>query len=130
MHKQSALGMISIISLMVAGCGSVSLDEPLQEPAPHEVDLVLEEEWLPEDPLDDLTRDETQDEELQQALESAWSDYRGLSQQDAVALAQSRWQAYRIVMLEWIPQKVSLDTHPDRVNFSIEEGMVVDVSFG
>ena len=137
-YKNFATSALILMSLLAAGCGWVA-DIALEDrdtPSQHETttdllveDDLLEEAWLEDEWLED-TWDEAADEALQAVFDEAWSSYVGLGYQDAIALAQSRWQSYRIVMLEWIPQKVSLDDHPDRVNFSIEGWIVVDVSFG
>ena len=58
------------------------------------------------------------------------SDFIGLKEKDAAALAKKRKLKSRVVSIDGESQLVTADYRGDRVNFSLEKGIVVKVDRG
>jgi hypothetical protein len=59
-----------------------------------------------------------------------FTEYLGLTEADATALAESDGVPSRVVEREGEELPVTLDFNPDRLNFVIEDGVVVQVTTG
>ena len=54
--------------------------------------------------------------------------YIGLSSDDAIKLAQSNWEAFRIVNINGEPQIVTMDYRPGRINANVVDGIITEFS--
>lgn len=57
-------------------------------------------------------------------------EYEGLSEKEAGSLAEKRELKHRVVERDGQPLPATRDFRPDRVNFSVKKGKVIQVSRG
>jgi len=58
------------------------------------------------------------------------SDYIGLSEADASALAEERGHRWRVSEIDGEPQMLTMDHDPNRYNFAVADGVVIGVRAG
>lgn len=56
--------------------------------------------------------------------------FLGLSKDEAMAVAQREGRRARVVREEGVPRAITKDYRPQRVNFEVEQGLVVKVTRG
>ena len=58
------------------------------------------------------------------------SDYVGLTEAEAGALADDRGVSWRVAVIDGVPQPVTSDFDENRYNFAVNGGVVEGVSLG
>ena len=84
--------------------------------------------WLFTSGLDLMPYNDQNDTEETEEIEGdAETEYIGMSEEEALEQAEEDGEVARVVSRDGEDLPVTMDFMPDRLNFTIEEGVVVDV---